>query len=267
MFLEGKASLVTGAARGIGRATAVVLARHGARLAVVDIHPGVEETARVLREMGGESVCAVLDVADRDEVLEGVRDITSKLGQNIDILVNNAAIVDHISPVETMAPEGWDRELRVNLFGAFYMIQAVLPGMILRRWGRIINISSLGATGGLHRQAGYSASKAGLLGLTKTVAIEHAKDGITCNAVLPGLIGTEKVRAMPREILESSLALIPAGRLGLEEEVGHLVAFLASEHASYINGAEIPIDGGMRLNSGTLGSRKLLREKGRRFKE
>ena len=134
--------------------------------------------------------------------------------------------------------------------------------MIEKKWGRIINFSSLGATGGLHYQIGYAASKAGLLGLTKTVALEHARDGITCNAVVPGLIGTELVHQMPQEIKQSALANIPARRIGLMEEVSHLVAFLASDRAGYINGEEIHIDGGMRLNVSTLGSRKALKDKG-----
>lgn len=154
------------------------------------------------------------------------------------------------------------REISVNLTGAFNMTQAVIGPMIKKKWGRIINVSSLGATGGLHRQAGYAASKAGLLGLTKTVALEHARNGITCNAILPGLIGTELVRSMPEEILKTSVVFIPARRLGTMEEVAHLVAFLASDHAGYINGEEIHIDGGMRLNVTTLGSRKELKELG-----
>ena len=142
------------------------------------------------------------------------------------------------------------------------MIKAVIGPMIEKKWGRIINISSLAATGGLHKQAGYAASKAGLLGLTKTVALEHARDGITCNAVLPGLIETELVRQMPEEIKTAALSFIPARRLGLMEEVGHLVAFLATDRAGFINGEEIHIDGGLRLNVTTLGSRREIKEMG-----
>ncbi len=127
---------------------------------------------------------------------------------------------------------------------------------IERRWGRIVNVSSVAALGGLHNQAGYAASKAGLLGLTKTVTLEHARDGITCNAVLPGLIATPLVAAMPAEITEGALAVTPARRLGAVEEVADLIAFLVSDGAAFINGAEIPVDGGLRLNAASLGSRK-----------
>jgi NAD(P)-dependent dehydrogenase (short-subunit alcohol dehydrogenase family) len=150
----------------------------------------------------------------------------------------------------------------VNLSGAFHLLQAVLPGMLERRHGRVVLISSVAAAGGLHNQAGYAASKAGLLGLAKSVTLEHARHGITCNAVLPGLIETETVAAMPAEIRDAFLSIIPARRLGRMEEVAGLVAFLASDEAGYVNGAEIRIDGGVSLNVGTLGSRKELRGAG-----
>jgi NAD(P)-dependent dehydrogenase (short-subunit alcohol dehydrogenase family) len=140
------------------------------------------------------------------------------------------------------------------------MIQEVIESMIAKQWGRIINISSGAATGGLHRQIGYASSKAGLLGLTKTVTLEHARDGITCNAILPGMIGTELVGMMPEEILQMAIATTPARRVGSTEEVGYLIAFLASDKAAFINGAAIPIDGGGLLNSGTLSSRKEVNE-------
>jgi NAD(P)-dependent dehydrogenase (short-subunit alcohol dehydrogenase family) len=174
--------------------------------------------------------------------------------------VNNAGIVNNIAPLTRMRHEAWLREISVNLSGAFYMIQEVIGAMIERRWGRIINISSGAATGGLHRQIGYASSKAGLLGLTRTVALEHARDGITCNAILPGLIGTELVNKMPGEILQSAVSMTPARRVGKTEEVGYLIAFLASDRAAFINGTAIPIDGGGLLNAGTLGSRKEIRE-------
>ncbi|MGB9439459.1 MAG: SDR family oxidoreductase, partial [Desulfobacterales bacterium] len=201
------------------------------------------------------------DIAEKDQVQQGIRKIQQELG-GIDILVNNAGIVNNIAPLTKMTHDAWSREIAVNLSGTFNMIKAVIGPMIEKKWGRIINFSSLGATGGLHFQIGYAASKAGLLGLTKTVALEHARDGITCNAVVPGLIGTELVHQMPDEIKQGALANIPARRIGLMEEVSHLVAFLASDRAGYINGEEIHIDGGMRLNVSTLGSRKALKDKG-----
>lgn len=257
MLLEGKVVLITGAARGIGRTTALDMAGEGADVGLVDILPEVHATAEKIREMGRRSAAAIFDIAEQGQVLHGIRQIQQKLGDT-DILVNNAGIVNNIAPLVKMTHDAWSREIAVNLSGAFNMIKAVIGPMIEKKWGRIINFSSLGATGGLHFQIGYAASKAGLLGLTKTVALEHAKDGITCNAVVPGLIGTELVHQMPEEIKQAALANIPARRIGLMEEVSHLVAFLASDRAGYINGEEIHIDGGMRLNVSTLGSRKEL---------
>lgn len=261
MLLEGKVVLITGAARGIGRTTALIMAAEGADVGLADILPEVDETAGQIQEKGRRSAAAIFDIAEKDQVQQGIRKIQQELG-GIDILVNNAGIVNNIAPLVKMTHDAWSREIAVNLSGAFNMIKAVIGPMIEKKWGRIINFSSLGATGGLHFQIGYAASKAGLLGLTKTVALEHARDGITCNAVVPGLIGTELVHQMPDEIKQGALANIPARRIGLMEEVSHLVAFLASDRAGYINGEEIHIDGGMRLNVSTLGSRKALKDKG-----
>ncbi|MBI4590451.1 MAG: SDR family oxidoreductase [Candidatus Rokubacteria bacterium] len=259
MLLTGKVVLITGAARGIGRASALVLAGEGADVGVVDILPEVEETAAAVEKRGRRSAVAVFDVADPVQVREGVEKIRGALGP-IDVLVNNAGIVNNVAPIARMSHGAWERELAVNLSGAFNLIQEVIGPMAARKWGRIINVSSVAAVGGLHNQVGYAASKAGLLGLTKTVTLEYARDGITCNAILPGLIGTELVAAMPAEIRESAVASTPARRLGEVEEVAHLIAFLASERAGFINGAEIPIDGGMRLNVSSLGSRREVRE-------
>jgi len=261
MLLNGKVVLITGAARGIGRTTALMMAGEGADVGLVDILPEVDATAGQIREMGRRSAAVIFDIAEPGQVQHGIRQIQQKLG-DIDILVNNAGIVNNIAPLVKMTHDAWSREIAVNLSGAFNMIKAVIGPMIEKKWGRIINFSSLGATGGLHYQIGYAASKAGLLGLTKTVALEHAKDGITCNAVVPGLIGTELVHQMPEEIKQAALANIPARRIGLMEEVSQLVAFLASDRAGYINGEEIHIDGGMRLNVSTLGSRKEIQDRG-----
>lgn len=255
MLLAGKTALITGAARGIGKSCAQLLASEGAAVGLADILPAVEETAAELREGGGRAEAAVFDIGDAAGAAAGVEKLRTALG-GIDILVNNAGIVNNIAPLAKMSREAWDRELNTNLSGAFTMIGLVIGDMTAKGWGRIINISSVGATGGLHRQIGYAASKAGLLGLTKTVTLEHGRDGVTCNAILPGMVATENVLAMPTEIQEKLLVITPAGRFGKVEEVAHLVAFLASERAGYINGAEINIDGGSRLNSVSLGSRK-----------
>jgi NAD(P)-dependent dehydrogenase (short-subunit alcohol dehydrogenase family) len=262
MLLEGKTVLITGAARGIGRATALMMAEEGADIGVVDILPQVEATAAEIEKRGCRASWATVDIADPAQVGQGTEKIRQALG-DIQVLVNNAGIVNNIAPLTKMTHAAWSREIAVNLCGAFNMIKALIGSMIEKKWGRIINFSSLGATGGLHHQVGYAASKAGLLGLTKTVALEHARDGITCNAILPGLIGTELVQQMPAEIRNAATAVIPARRIGLMEEVAHLVAFLASDRSGYINGEEIHIDGGMRLNVSSLASRREVKNTGR----
>ncbi len=255
MLLRDKIVLITGAARGIGRVAALVMAGEGADVAVADILPEVEAAAEEVKRLGVRSAAAVFNIADPSQVHEGVEKIVQELGA-VHILVNNAGIVNNIARMTKMTHEAWRREISVNLSGAFNMIKEVIGQMIERKWGRIINIASLAAIRGLDRQVAYAASKAGLLGLTKTVALEHARDGITCNAILPGLIETELVRQMPEEIRNAGVSRIPTQRMGSMEEVGHLITFLASDRAAYINGEEICIDGGLRLNVTTLGSRK-----------
>ena len=208
MLLEGKVVLITGAARGIGRATARIMADDGADVGVVDILPEVENTALEIQKGGRRSTAIMFDISDPGQVHDGVQKIVGELG-NIDVLVNNAGIVNNIAPLTKMTYDAWAREISVNLTGAFNMIKEVIGPMIEKKWGRIINISSLGASGGLYKQSAYSASKSGLLGLTKTLTLEHAKDGITCNAVLPGLIGTELVDQLPEEVRNAALFLIP----------------------------------------------------------
>jgi NAD(P)-dependent dehydrogenase (short-subunit alcohol dehydrogenase family) len=218
-------ALVTGAARGIGAAIAERLRADGLEVVTADRDPGCD-----LR----------FDVA-ADE-LPGVGEI--------DVCVSNAAITDTIAPAHRMTPEQWERDLSVNLSGAFRVVQACLVGMRERRYGRIVVISSSAATAGLPGQVAYAASKAGLLGMVKTVAAENVRRGITANAVLPGLIASERVRAMPAELyaqLESTF--LPSGRMGEVGEVAALVAYLASEESGYVTGQEIGIDGGAWLNT------------------
>jgi len=257
-ILEGKKALITGAARGIGRVSALVLAEQGADVGVADILPEVEQTAGDIKKTGRKSCGVQLDISDPEQVQRGVTDIREALG-GIDILVNNAAIVANIAGLAKMSGEAWRQEIDTNLSGAFYMVQQVIGPMIEKQHGRIINISSGAATGGLHKQIGYASSKAAILGMTKTVALEHGKDGITCNAILPGLIETELVKMMPEEMIALLTPQIPVRRIGQPAEVGHLIAFLASDMAGYINGACIPLDGGGSLNTMTLGSTKDLR--------
>lgn len=252
---EGRIALITGAASGIGRTTAFRLAREKASLILFDRDPGVTRVAAEIVAGGTLARAWTLDISDAAVVESSVLEAASALGP-INILVNGAGIVDHIAPLAKMKPEAWMREIGVNLGGPFNLIRVIAPLMAERRWGRIVNISSVAARGGLSMQTGYAASKTGLLGLTRNVALEFGRFGVTCNAVLPGLIATEKVLAMPEPIRNSGIAAAPARRLGEPDEVAALISFLCSEDAGYINGAEIDISGGSHLNTLVLGSQK-----------
>jgi NAD(P)-dependent dehydrogenase (short-subunit alcohol dehydrogenase family) len=236
-------ALVTGAARGLGYAIATSLLASGVRVVMADISPTVQEAA----EMLGATGAVQMDVANYQAVESALMHIKERHGVP-DILVNNAGLTTNIARTDRMQPTAWEQEMAINLNGPFYLTRLVLPSMKEEGWGRIINISSTAATGGLNRQPGYAASKAGLLGLTRTVALEFAPYGVTCNAVLPGLIQTEKVSELPSDIREAAIEHIPTGRTGKPEEVAALVTFLASPDAGYINGVAIPIDGGAALN-------------------
>lgn len=216
--------MVTGAARGIGAAITALLRSGAIEVVTMDREEGCDHT---------------LDLAV---------DPIPELGQ-VDMCVSNAAITDTVAPAHRMTPEQWARDIEVNLTGAFRVVQACLPGMRERNWGRIVVISSGAARSGLPGQVAYSASKAGLIGMMKTVAAENVRRGITANAVLPGMVGTEKVRAMPAEILQRLIETLPAQRLAEPAEVAALVAFLVSEEAGYITGEAIAIDGGASLNT------------------
>ncbi len=257
--LNGRVALVTGAAGGIGRATSLLLAEAGADVGLVDRDGKVHETSDAVERLGRRAAAEMFDIAEAAAVHDGVERIRQRLGQ-IDVLVNNAGIVNNIGSITGMPLSAWERELAVNLTGAFNMIREVIVPMAERGWGRIINVSSMAAVGGLHRQAGYAASKAGLLGLTRTVTLEYAGHGVACNAVLPGLIATPNVRAMPPELLEHAIESTPTKRLGEPGEVAALIVFLASDEAGFINGALVPVDGGMGLNVGFVNSRRGLAE-------
>jgi len=224
-------ALVTGAAAGIGAAIAERLRADGLEVTTLDRAEGCD-----LR----------IDLA-ADEL----PDLTG-----IDVCVSNAAVTDTIAPAHRMTAEQWGRDIDVNLTGAFRAVQACLPGMREREWGRVIVISSGAAKAGLRGQVAYSASKAGLLGMIKTIAAENAHHGITANAVLPGMVATEKVRSMPEEVLDRLRPRLPSGRMVEPAEIASLVSHLASEEAAQTTGQEIAVDGGAALNTFTLGSER-----------
>ena len=187
-----------------------------------------------------------VDVADENMVLEAVSQIEEQLGP-VQILVNNAAVTSNINRLGDMERQDWDREISVNLTGAFNCIKAVLNGMIELKWGRVINISSMSAVMGAYGRCSYTSSKAGLVGLTKTLALEYARDGITANVILPGLIESPATDALPERIKERAMKRVPGRRFGCPEDVGSCVSFLASEKAKYINGCEMRVSGGLEL--------------------
>lgn len=238
--------MVTGARQGIGRSVAEVLARAGARVFLVDVDPAVSEAASELRREGLTADSAQADVADLASVDAAFAAARQRVG-SVSILVNVAGITTNFATVLQMDPLAWDREIRVNLYGQFHCIKCALPDMVAQRWGRIINISSGAATMGGYGQCSYAASKAGILGLTKTVALEHARDGITCNAVLPGLVETSTTARMRQDVVERIRRRIPCRELGKPDDVAHVVSFLASDEARYVNGAEVPVSGGIEL--------------------
>jgi NAD(P)-dependent dehydrogenase (short-subunit alcohol dehydrogenase family) len=247
----GACALVTGAAGGIGRAICIALADQGWAVAAADL-AGAEETADVIQKSGGEAISLAWDVREAEAGRLAHAEAEERLGP-IGAVVANAAIVDRIASAERVAEESWRGELDVNLTGAFLSLQPALAGMRERGRGRVVAISSTAATDGLAGQAAYAASKAGLLGLVRTLALELAPDGITVNAVLPGMVETEKVAAMPAEVRERALAAVPAGRFAAVEEVASVVAFLCSDAAAYVTGTWIPVDGGIGLSGLTLG--------------
>ena len=245
--LEGKRALVTGASRGIGRAVALRLAADGAAVAV-NYHTGEAEAADVVAAITGSGGIAVSiggDVSDAAQAAATVTTAAEVLG-GLDILVNNAGITrDNL--VLRLSEEQWDAVLDVNLKGAFLCTKAALRPMLRQRSGRIINMTSVVAGTGNPGQANYAAAKAGLIGLTKSVAREVASRGITVNAVAPGFISTRMVEAITEEQRELVLGRIPLARFGTPADVAACVAFLASDDAGYITGQVLGVDGGLSL--------------------
>jgi len=268
--LSGRVALVTGGSRGLGRADALTLARAGADVVVADLlveselseetdrygalatvarQQGLvhtEETVEEIHRMGRRAIAVRCDVTDRAQVDAAVARAVNELG-SVDILVNNAGTLDHAAQFQHQSPELWERDLRVNLTGAFNCAQAAWPHMRERGWGRIVNMASVAGTLGGFGQASYSTTKAGLLGLTRTLAMEGARHGITCNAIVPGVIGTEAFNMANAAMNERIVARTALKRPGEPQEIANTIAFLCSDLASYITGIELNVSGGVEL--------------------
>src|SRR3954454_20328619 len=269
--LSGRVALVTGGSRGLGRADALTLARAGADVVIADIlveseaesdatdaygvlatvarQQGLvhtEQTAREIEELGRRSAAIRCDVTDREQVAATVDRVVEEFG-SVDILVNNARTLDHAAQFEKQKPELWERDLRVNLTGAFNCAQAVFPHMKERGWGRIVNMASVAGTLGGFAQASYSTTKAGLLGLTKTLAMEGGRHGITANAIVPGIIGTEAFHMANAAMNERIASRTVFKRPGDPQDIANAIAFLCSDLAAYVTGIELNVSGGVEL--------------------
>ncbi|MGI8975050.1 MAG: SDR family NAD(P)-dependent oxidoreductase [Gaiella sp.] len=267
--LSGRVALVTGGSRGLGRTDALTLARAGADIAIADIliesdtsaaerygalaqaavAQGMVHTEATVEEilaLGRKAVAVRCDVTDRGEVASAVARVVEELGA-VDILVNNAGTLDHAAQLADQRPELWERDLRVNLTGAFNCAQAVWPHMREREWGRIVNMASVAGTLGGFGQASYSTTKAGLLGLTRTLAMEGGRHGITCNAIVAGIIGTEAFHMANAAMNERIASRTVFKRPGEPQDVANAIAFLCSELAAYVTGIELNVSGGVEL--------------------
>ncbi len=248
-MLNEKVCFVSGAARGKGngRAIALKLAQEGADVAVGDIlYEEAEAVADEIRATGRRSMAVRMDMSVYDQVEAGLKKIKKEIGP-IDILVNNAAIMTNMATISKMKREAWDREIAVNLSGAFYCVKQVFDDMAEKRWGRIINITSVAGVLGGYGQCSYSSSKAGLIGLTKTIALEGARFAITANAITLGVIGTDAFYDLPEEARNKILKRVAMKREGDPADVSSLVAFLSSDEAKYITGANMMLTGGLDL--------------------
>jgi len=246
MRVKDKVVIITGSGGGIGKETALLFAKEGAKVVVADVNEkGGTETVENIKKAGGEAFFAKLDVSSRDQIKQVVKDTIAKYGK-IDVLINNAGIIQDALVVK-MTEEQWDKVININLKGPFNCIQAVVEQMINQGSGVIINISSIVALYGNVGQTNYAATKAGLIGMTKTLAKELGKKGIRVNAVAPGFIYTPMTATVPEKILELMKEKTPLRRLGKPEDVANTLLFLSSDEASFINGAVISVDGGLLL--------------------
>ena len=244
--LKDKVALVTGASQGIGRATALALAEAGAKVAIAARN--TEKLASLAAEIaaaGGEALAVPMDVADPAQVKTGFQQLLAKFGK-LDVLVNNAAITRDTLALR-MKLEDWDAVLRTNLTGAHLCIQQALGAMLKQRAGRIINITSVVAETGNAGQANYVASKAGLIGLTRAIAVEVASRNITVNAIAPGFISTPMTDPLSQEIKDKMKSMIPLGRFGTEADVAAAIVFLSCDEAAYITGQVLDVNGGLYM--------------------
>ena len=242
--LQGRIALVTGAAQGIGRAIALELARAGATLALADINEvKLAQVAAEIEATGGQAAAFRIDVSNEESIEAGAKAVLERFGK-VEILVNNAGITRD-GLMLRMKRADWDLVLDINLTGAFLLTQALLSPMLKNRWGRIVNMASVVGRAGQAGQVNYAASKAGLIGLTRSMAREFASRGITVNAVAPGFIETPMTAVLDEKQSASMLAQIPLGRRGTALDIAQAVAFLASDAASYITGHVLDVNGGM----------------------
>ncbi|HWS97449.1 MAG TPA: 3-oxoacyl-[acyl-carrier-protein] reductase [Candidatus Methylomirabilis sp.] len=244
--VEGRVALVTGASQGIGRACALVLAAGGAKVALCARNEEkLQQAAAEIAGQGGEAAVFKMDVASEDEIKSGAKAVLAHFGK-IDILVNNAGVTrDQL--MMRMKRSDWDDVINTNLTGPFLLAQAVVGSMLKQRWGRIINVTSIFGQIGQAGQTNYASSKAGLIGLTMSLAREVASRSITVNAVAPGFIDTAMTSVLSDELKEKMRTLVPLGRTGTDMEVAHAVKFLASEEAGYITGEVLKVNGGILM--------------------
>lgn len=246
MEFKGQVAVVTGGARGIGKAIAEALAGKGVNLVIADISlEQAKDTSAELERLGVKTMPVKLDVSKSDEVTKIFEDIFKNFGK-IDILVNNAGVTKD-GLIMRMKEEDWDTVIDINLKSVFLCSKEAIKVMAKQRYGRIINIASVVAFMGNPGQANYSASKAGIIGLTKTTAKEYASRGITANAVAPGFIATAMTDALPENVKDEMKRAIPLGRFGTTEDVANAVVFLASPEAGYITGQALHVNGGMYM--------------------
>lgn len=244
----GRIALVTGASQGIGRACALALAKAGATVALAARNTAkLAEVQAEIEAAGGQAAAFAMDVASEESIKAGAAAMLERFGK-VEILVNNAGITRDDLMLR-MKRADWDDVLTTNLTGAFLLTQALLRPMMKNRWGRIVNVSSVVGRTGQAGQVNYAAAKAGLIGMTRSLARELASRGITVNAVAPGYVETPMTAVLDEKQTAAMLAAIPAGRAGTDEEIAHAVVYLASEHAGYVTGHVLDVNGGMFMGA------------------